>query len=49
MNYVVKEGDSLWSIAITKYGDQAMAFSIADLNGLHDMQRVIPGRVLRLP
>lgn len=49
MNYVVKSGDTLWSIAIDKYGDQSMALVIADANGIRDMQRITPGKVLRLP
>jgi nucleoid-associated protein YgaU len=47
--HVIKAGETLWGIAIARYGDMAMALTIADYNGITDMQRIRVGQMLRLP
>lgn len=47
--HVVREGDTLWHIAIDRYNDMGMALTIADYNGIMDFQRLRVGQVLRLP
>ena len=49
VNYTVRAGDTLWSIAATKLGDGARWPSIASLNHLKDADDITPGQVLKLP
>ena len=46
--YVVREGDTLTSIAARLYGDPTVAFELADLNDLRDPRSVKVGQSLRL-
>jgi nucleoid-associated protein YgaU len=46
---VVREGDSLWSIAAAEYGDPGRWRPIAEANGITDPRVVEPGRNLVIP
>lgn len=46
--YVVKQGDSLWSIAQNVLGDGTLWIEIFDLNGLSSTL-IYPGQILKLP
>jgi len=49
--YVVKQGDTLWSIAVDQLGDAGAISAIKDLNRdvLQDSDRIRPNMKLRLP
>ena len=48
-NYVVRNGDTLQSIAQTLWGDAQMWFLIADANGLASGSTLLAGQVLTIP
>lgn len=45
--YVVREGDSLWSIAERLYGDGTRYTELAERNGIEDASLIYPGQVIR--
>jgi nucleoid-associated protein YgaU len=47
--WVVKRGDSLWSIAAKEYGDPADWRLIADVNHIRNPRMLTPGRELIIP
>lgn len=47
--YVVKQGDSLWSIAFREYGDPGLWRSIADKNNIYDPKKLKSGTELVIP
>lgn len=47
--HVVREGDTLASIAFREYGDPALWRALADVNGIDDPMRIPPGRSILLP
>lgn len=47
--YVVKSGDSLWSIASRMLGNGTDYIKIAELNGIPYPYNIYPGQVLKLP
>jgi nucleoid-associated protein YgaU len=51
IGYVVKKGDTLWSIAVDQLGDAGAISAIKDLNRdvLQDSDRIRPNMKLRLP
>lgn len=48
-DYVVKAGDSLWSIAEAKYGDGSFLEAIKSYNHISDTDRLYPNTGLKLP
>ncbi|USA45404.1 DNA/RNA non-specific endonuclease [Acinetobacter sp. C26M] len=48
-NYVVNNGDTLQSIALSVWGDASMWYMIADLNGLSPSDKLTAGQVLSIP
>ncbi|WP_228129582.1 LysM peptidoglycan-binding domain-containing protein [Acinetobacter dispersus] len=48
-NYVVNNGDTLQSIALSVWGDASMWYMIADLNGLSPSDKLTAGQVLTIP
>lgn len=48
-NYVVNNGDTLQSIALTVWGDASMWYMIADMNGLNVSDKLTAGQVLTIP
>lgn len=48
--YVVKAGDTLWSIAQKNLGDGSKSTTLQKLNGIpdHELKKLKPGRVLKL-
>jgi len=49
MEYLVKRGDSLWSIAEECSGDGQRWTEIATLNGIANPNHILVGQILRLP
>lgn len=49
ISYNVKEGDSLWDIAVRSYGDGYKWVEIAKVNKLVNPNIIHPGNVLQLP
>ncbi len=47
--YVVREGDCLWTIAARYLGDGSRYGEIAALNGIANPNLIVPGQTLRLP
>jgi len=47
--YIVKEGDSLWTIALQAYGDGYAWVKIAEINKINNPNDITPGQVLILP
>lgn len=47
--YVVKDGETLGEIASRELGSYRMWVDIANLNGITDPSRIMPGRTLRMP
>jgi nucleoid-associated protein YgaU len=47
--YIVKDGDSLASIAARVLGDVTFWQKIATLNGIRDPRSVVPGQPILLP
>ena len=47
--YTIKQGDSLWSIAVMAYGDPAFWRPIADRNGIENPRIIDAGRVITIP
>jgi LysM repeat protein len=47
--YVVVDGDTLWDIAQSKYGDGALFPVIARLNGIDDVRTLAVGSTIQLP
>lgn len=47
--YIVKQGDSLWSIASMEYGNPGLWRHIADENNIYDPKRLRPGAKLVIP
>ncbi|ENW92987.1 LysM peptidoglycan-binding domain-containing protein [Acinetobacter dispersus] len=48
-SYVVNNGDTLQSIALSVWGDASMWYMIADLNGLSPSDKLTAGQVLTIP
>ncbi|MDR7016403.1 DNA/RNA non-specific endonuclease, partial [Acinetobacter sp. 3657] len=48
-SYVVSNGDTLQSIALSVWGDSSMWYMIADLNGLSPLDKLTAGQVLTIP
>ncbi|WP_431256758.1 LysM peptidoglycan-binding domain-containing protein [Roseateles chitinivorans] len=48
-SYTVRAGDTLSSIAQSLWGDSAMWYMIADVNGLKGGERLVEGQVLVIP
>lgn len=48
-SWIVKQGDSLWSIACKEYGDPADWRLIAEANNIDDPKELEPGRELVIP
>jgi hypothetical protein len=48
-SWVVKQGDSLWSIAFKEYGDPADWRLIADANHIDNPRQLEPGQELVIP
>ncbi|MBC9229227.1 LysM peptidoglycan-binding domain-containing protein [bacterium SPL81] len=48
-SYVVNNGDTLQSIALSVWGDSSMWYMIADLNGLSPSDKLTAGQVLTIP
>jgi hypothetical protein len=48
-SHVIREGDSLQSIAFREYGDPALWRGLADANGIDDPLRVEVGRLILVP
>ena len=49
LEYTVQPGDTLWGIAQRFYGDPQRLRWLAEVNGLRDPGRILPGQSLRLP
>lgn len=47
--YTVREGDTLWAIAVAKLGAGKRYTEIAKLNGLKDADALTPGQKLKIP
>ena len=47
--WTVKQGDSLWSIAVQEYGDPADWILIAEANGIDNPRTIEPGTDLVIP
>ena len=47
--YMVKSGDTLWTIAKTHYGDAVMWKKIEDANGVENVRNLKVGQMLKLP
>jgi hypothetical protein len=47
--WTVKQGDSLWSIAVQEYGDPADWTLIAEANGIDNPRTIAPGSELVIP
>ncbi|MEO4184631.1 LysM peptidoglycan-binding domain-containing protein, partial [Acinetobacter pittii] len=48
-SYVVNNGDTLQSIALSVWGDASMWYMLADVNGLSAMDKLTAGQVLTVP
>ncbi|WP_336943686.1 LysM peptidoglycan-binding domain-containing protein, partial [Acinetobacter modestus] len=48
-SYVVNNGDTLQSIALSVWGDASMWYMIADLNGLNTSDKLTAGQILTIP
>ena len=48
-SYVVREGDSLWSICRKFYNDSSLAYRLAAANGISNPNLITPGQVLIIP
>lgn len=48
-SYVVNNGDTLQSIALSVWGDASMWYMIADVNGLSPSDKLTAGQVLTIP
>lgn len=48
-HYTVKEGDTLFSIALKFYGDRSKWQEIANINDIRDPRNIEPGRKIKLP
>lgn len=48
-SYTVESGDSLWAICRKFYGDGALAYQLAAVNGVKNPDLIYPGQVLSLP
>lgn len=47
--YVVKDGETLGEIASRELGSYRMWVDVANLNGITDPSRIMPGRTLKMP
>lgn len=47
--YIVRQGDDIWTIAERVYGDRELWQAIAKANPLADIERLRAGRTLRIP
>ncbi len=48
-HYILKQGDSLWSIAYKEYGNPGLWRHIADANKIYDPKRLKSGTKLVIP
>ena len=48
-NYTVVKGDTLWGICRRTYGDGALAWKLAEANGIKNANLIFPGQVVKLP
>ena len=48
-SYTVVKGDTLWGICRRTYGDGALAWKLAEFNGIKNANLIYPGQVVRLP
>ncbi|MDV7375357.1 LysM peptidoglycan-binding domain-containing protein, partial [Acinetobacter baumannii] len=48
-SYVVNNGDTLQSIALSVWGDASMWYMLADVNGLSATDKLTAGQVLTVP
>lgn len=47
--YTVVKGDTLWGICRRTYGDGALAWKLAEANGIKNANLIYPGQVVKLP
>jgi nucleoid-associated protein YgaU len=45
----VVKGDTLWGICRRTYGDGALAWKLAEANGIKNANLIFPGQVVKLP
>ena len=43
------KGDTLWGICRRTYGDGALAWKLAEANGIKNANLIYPGQTVRLP
>lgn len=48
-SYTVAKGDTLWGICRRTYGDGALAWKLAEANGIKNANLIYPGQVVKLP
>lgn len=48
-SYTVVKGDTLWGICRRTYGDGALAWKLAEANGIKNANLIYPGQVVKLP
>lgn len=48
-SYTVVKGDTLWGICRRTYGDGALAWKLAEANGIKNANLIFPGQVVKLP
>lgn len=48
-SYTIKQGDTLWALAVANYGDGTRWREIADANGILDPRKLVIGHAITIP